>query len=570
MSGAITHNADQNSGRAFWLELPTAAIASPSLPDPVRAAASPSHRTLLLVDDIAMNRDILGAFLRDAGYAVRLEADGREAIRLASEQAFDLILMDVRMPEIDGLEATRHIRAVPGPHGQVPVLALTAYAFPEQGAQCRLAGMDGYVTKPVDYGTLIRTIENTIARVPPCWPDDLPVPSPAQDEGTPPLRLDRAVLDQALALLSPDEVVAHLQALRVRKEQMVRLLDQSADLALLTDAAHALGSAAGLFGFVALAKISRRFERALAHDAPEVEQLGQRLRAETCAALVMLDGPLYERRMDPAVGSDGIGHGVIVVENDPLARGIIRAVLRYAKQPVFLAADGIEAVILATQLRARLVLLDIGMPRLNGLLACEAIRAQPGYSGVPIIMLTGYSDERMHRAAQRLGATDFITKPFRPDALLARLEIYLDAPVRALRGVFIDVPAQEPSLEAIMANDDGDSLRGGWAKMQALRSDAPHAPLKGLRHTLGGVFLYAGVPPRLVQKWLGFAKLSPVAIGLDAAPSKRRTSSRASWDSWIDHRGASGVTDRLKTSQLSSSSGSSSVQQAAACSATAY
>ena len=241
--------------------------------------------------------------------------------------------------------------------------------------------------------------------------------------------------------------------------------------------------------------------------------------AETCAALAMLDGPLYERRMDPAIAATCVGRGVIVVENDPLARGIIRAVLQYAKQQVFLAADGLEAVILATELKARLVLLDIEMPRLNGLLACEAIRAQPGYADVPIIMLTGHADDRVRRAAQRLGATDFITKPFRPDTLLARLEVYLDAPVRALRGVFHDVPAQPLSLRTIGTDDDSDCL-GGRVEIDATYPNAPHPPLKGLRHNLNGIFFYAGVPSRLVRKWLGYAQFSAITIGSDVIDSE--------------------------------------------------
>jgi DNA-binding response OmpR family regulator len=126
-----------------------------------------------------------------------------------------------------------------------------------------------------------------------------------------------------------------------------------------------------------------------------------------------------------------IFNAVIVAENDALMRSIIRSVLLRAEQQVFPVADGLEAVNLARQFKARLVLLDIAMPNLNGLLACEAIRALADYAEVPIVMLTGYDDERLRRAARRLGAADFITKPFRPDVLLARLAVYLDMPARA-------------------------------------------------------------------------------------------------------------------------------------------
>jgi DNA-binding response OmpR family regulator len=128
----------------------------------------------------------------------------------------------------------------------------------------------------------------------------------------------------------------------------------------------------------------------------------------------------------------GITNGVILAENDAIMRGIIRGVLTRGEQRVFQAADGLEAVTLARQFIARLVLLDIDMPRLNGLLACQAIHALPGYAAVPIVILTGYNDDRLRIAAHHFGATAFITKPFHPNVLLARLAGYLDISARAL------------------------------------------------------------------------------------------------------------------------------------------
>ena len=127
-----------------------------------------------------------------------------------------------------------------------------------------------------------------------------------------------------------------------------------------------------------------------------------------------------------------LANSVILAENDMAMRSVIRSVLLRAEQQVFPAADGVEAVMLARQFRARLVMLDIGMPRLNGLEACKAIRALPGYAAVPIVMLTGHCDDRVRLAAQRVGANDFVTKPFRPNVLLARLAAYLDLPSHML------------------------------------------------------------------------------------------------------------------------------------------
>ena len=314
MGGEIGHTSNPGGGSVFWLDLPTAHLGSQSLLDHAQEAPLASGKRVLLVDDIAMNRDVISAFLCVGGHAVVLAEGGQEAVRLASEQVFDVVLMDVRMPVIDGLEATRRIRALPPPHGRIPILALTAYAFPEQVAQCRSAGMDGHVAKPVDYAVLMRAISDVIARTPPKWAEDCSPPAPpgakAEEKSLP--RLDRTVLDQTLAFIPPGEVGANLKALRARKKQMLALLDQSAAPALLAETAHALASTAGMFGFVALSAASRNFERAAANEAPEASGLAQHVRAEARAALGALDEFMREIRLPTAraaAPADMRGHG---------------------------------------------------------------------------------------------------------------------------------------------------------------------------------------------------------------------------------------------------------------------
>ena len=165
MGGSIHYTTNPGGGSVFWFELPSGEPAAPSLPTLAEVAAASPRRQVLLVDDIKINRDIIGAFLDAAGHESIMAEGGQEAVDLVTQRPFDVILMDVRMPKVDGLEATRRIRALPGPRGQVPILALTAYTFPDQVAQCRDAGMDGHLPKPVDYQTLINGIDDVIVRV---------------------------------------------------------------------------------------------------------------------------------------------------------------------------------------------------------------------------------------------------------------------------------------------------------------------------------------------------------------------------------------------------------------------
>ncbi len=118
---------------------------------------------VLVSDDMEMNRDIAAALLRSAGHRVQTAEDGAAAVLMATKSDFDVILMDVRMPGMDGLEATRRIRLLPGARGEVPIIALTAKVSAEEVAACRAAGMSGHLAKPFRHDTLAEAVERAAA-----------------------------------------------------------------------------------------------------------------------------------------------------------------------------------------------------------------------------------------------------------------------------------------------------------------------------------------------------------------------------------------------------------------------
>jgi signal transduction histidine kinase/DNA-binding response OmpR family regulator len=122
----------------------------PKAPGPLPATPKPgTGLRVLVMEDEATNQLVVRALLESAGASVEIAGDGAEGVRRAEENPFDLVLMDLQMPVMDGLEATRALRAGMGPNRAARIVGLTAAAGPEFEAECRSAGMDGYVTKPV-------------------------------------------------------------------------------------------------------------------------------------------------------------------------------------------------------------------------------------------------------------------------------------------------------------------------------------------------------------------------------------------------------------------------------------
>ncbi len=132
-----------------------------SVGEAARAAALPPLR-VLAVDDIEVNRDIVRGILERAGHSVALAASGGEAVRMVRDQPFDLVLMDIQMPGMDGLTATRRVRELAGPQGSVPILALTAHASGSSRPECLSAGMNGFVTKPLRPGLLFAEMASVL------------------------------------------------------------------------------------------------------------------------------------------------------------------------------------------------------------------------------------------------------------------------------------------------------------------------------------------------------------------------------------------------------------------------
>ena len=167
LGGALRYTDNPGGGSLFILELPDRRAARTETPKVTGrqpdAAVQPRPLHILVVDDIEINLEIASAFLTAAQYCVTRASSGAEALEAIATGHYDAVLMDVRMPKMDELEATRRIRAMASPMAQVPIIGLTAQAFSDQIEACCKAGMNDHVSKPYDPQTLLAAVARAVA-----------------------------------------------------------------------------------------------------------------------------------------------------------------------------------------------------------------------------------------------------------------------------------------------------------------------------------------------------------------------------------------------------------------------
>lgn len=210
----------------------------------------------LVAEDNHVNQRLVLRMLERAGYEVELAGTGREVVAKCMSGQFDIVLMDVQMPDMDGLEATMAIRAYESSHGgHLPILAMTAHAMPGDRENCIAAGMDGYLRKPIRMEALIREIE-ALAAGPRPGPEDGDVRSDAMSELN---------YQAALARVGGDrELLGELAALFL--DEYPQLLDQArqgllgGDFDAIANSAHQLKGLLGQFGADHAREVAMRVE----------------------------------------------------------------------------------------------------------------------------------------------------------------------------------------------------------------------------------------------------------------------------------------------------------------------
>ena len=262
LSGTIECQSDLGSGTVFIVELPavTGRVALTEEGKPLKREPTLPPKSCLVVDDNLINRELLQAMLEHLGHTVVLAASGSEAITLANNSLFDIILMDISMPNMNGMEATQAIKSGTGQSRDAVFIAVTAHALPKQRIEFRDAGLVGFIEKPVRRGTLARVLyAHSMGTV-------LNVDAPAQQLDD---LVDMVQVLDLRELLGAEAFKDRILAFLSETEDMLADLLALKDLHNVRDKAHAMAGLNGIMGASLMHELGCRIQDACDAEASD-------------------------------------------------------------------------------------------------------------------------------------------------------------------------------------------------------------------------------------------------------------------------------------------------------------
>jgi signal transduction histidine kinase/DNA-binding NarL/FixJ family response regulator/HPt (histidine-containing phosphotransfer) domain-containing protein len=255
MDGEIGVESAVGRGSAFWFTVALGPAVGEVAREVARTEDAVPPLRILVAEDNAVNQQVALGLLTRRGHHVDIVGNGRDAVRAVSAERYDVVLMDVHMPEMDGIEAAREIRRLPGDKGRLPIIALSASAMKEETDACLEAGMVGHLPKPIDPVKLAAVLARCAS------PGSSTAPSGENGRAG----VDQEYVQLLLESLGAEKVCELIGELRRHAcPQRDRLLEARAraDLGEMRAAAHALTGMAANLGLTALAELTGAIEEA--------------------------------------------------------------------------------------------------------------------------------------------------------------------------------------------------------------------------------------------------------------------------------------------------------------------
>jgi len=435
MGGQMGVESTPGLGSSFWFTLPfdLAQLAPEPATDMVfaphiRQLANSSR--VLVAEDNATNQLVAKGLLEACGCQVEVVSDGQGAVTEWATGAYAAIFMDCNMPGVDGLEATRRIRASESAGQRIPIIAMTASSDAALLKQCYAAGMDDALPKPMQLAGVQQLLEKW---TPAGAIETAPEPAPSAND-TP---AATAVLNTALLSDLRDAIGDALPTvIRTFISDSARYLVElrgaiaQRDTARIRDLAHTIKGSASNVGAELLADLALRVERLASGsepDLPGLELLSDDFDRQHVAAREALAGWSSGQLDGKSTEVPQSNFTVLLVEDDRSTRLALRGILDLEGYRVIEAGDGEEAMQLYPRVRPDLVLLDARLPRQDGFTTCRQMLALPQAQRAPVLMITSLADEISVERAFRAGAADYITKPINFGVLRRRVTRLLQA-----------------------------------------------------------------------------------------------------------------------------------------------
>ena len=257
MGGEIGVESQEGKGSTFWFRI---VVPFADAPDILNPSCRPEERSkgrtarVLVVEDIAVNQELARAVLERAGHIVTVASNGQEAVEAVRRQTYDIVLMDVHMPVMDGIAATKAIRLADHPSRCIPIIAMTANVLPHQVSSLKEAGMDDLVGKPFRRPELLAAIDRWMGQADPAPPTDLTIA--AEDDQ----RFDAHAFAALEDMIGERSFRVCLTKFSAELTSKFGDLSISCDMDQLANAAHGMIQPAGLFGFKQLLAILKTVE----------------------------------------------------------------------------------------------------------------------------------------------------------------------------------------------------------------------------------------------------------------------------------------------------------------------